>query len=270
MNNVPPTGAPWIETTQISFSHGARPVIHDLNLSLSPGRHYIIAGPNGAGKSTLLDLIANLRRPDAGRIAVMGRPLPDYDPPSLARVIALAQQEFNLGFSFTVRELVAMGRRPYLGRWGRMNVTDHAAVDAALARLHLEPLSARPVTALSGGERRRCVVARTLAQATPIVLFDEPCAGLDVAQALAVMAVARDLAERGGLTVTISHDLNLAAAFGHEIIFLKDGRVAASGPVETVFTADVLSEIYETPARVRRDDFTDAPAVSFRRADAPC
>lgn len=265
----PAAAGPWIAARGLGFAYGARPVLEEIDLDLRPGRHYIIAGPNGAGKSTLLDLLANLKRPAAGSLSVMGRPIGDYGPGSLARTLALAPQEFRLDFSFTVREVVAMGRRPFLGRWGVMGENDHRVVDEALAGLHLEPLAGRTVTALSGGERRRCVVARALAQTTPIVLLDEPAAGLDVGQAMSLMSVARGLAESGKLVVTVGHDLNLAAMFGHEIIFLQDGRLVAGGPVEDVFTGENLSRIYGTPARVRRDDFSGALAVSFRERDLP-
>ncbi|MCD8138525.1 MAG: ABC transporter ATP-binding protein [Planctomycetaceae bacterium] len=235
-----------------------------MDLDLRPGRHYILAGPNGAGKSTLLDILAGLRRPASGEVTLDGRILPEYDPPELARRLALAPQEYNLNFAFTVREIAAMGRRPYLGRWGVLGEDDRRAVDDALACLHLGDLAAKPVTALSGGERRRVVVARALAQATPVLLLDEPVAGLDIAQALAVMSLAKRLAEAGRLVLTVSHDLTLAAAYGHELIFLKRGEIVAAGPVATVFTDRVLEEVYETPAAVRFDEFSGSLSATFR------
>lgn len=265
MNDFPfGSDTPWIAAKGLGFAYGARNVLEGVDLDLRPGRHYIVAGPNGAGKSTLLDLLANLKRPAGGTLSIMGRPVGAYEPGGLARTLALAPQEYRLDFSFTVREVVAMGRRPFLGRWGVMDEEDHRIVDAALADLRLGELAGRTVTALSGGERRRCVVARALAQTTPVVLLDEPAAGLDIAQAMSLMAVARELAERGRLVVTVGHDLNLAAMFGHEIIFLRDGRLVAQGPVGDVFTGENISTIYDTPARVRRDDFSGALSVSFR------
>lgn len=264
MPERPPAGAPWIRVREVSFAYGVRDVLTDIDLALHPGRHYVVAGPNGAGKSTLLNLIAALRRPTAGSIDVMGDAVATLARAELARRIALAPQEYRLNFPFTIREIVAMARKPYLGRWGRLGAEDWRVVDEAVGLVRLEAIADKPVTALSGGERRRCVVARALAQATPILLLDEPTAGLDVAQALAVMALARRLAENGSLVVTVSHDLNLAACYGHELVFLKAGRVTAAGPVEAVFTDDVLSAVYETGARVRRDDFGGGLAVSFR------
>lgn len=260
---------PWLRVDGVDFFHGRQKVLNHVDLELHPGRHYILAGPNGAGKSTLLDCLSRLRSPAAGSITLMDKPLVAYAPLELACRLALAPQEYNLNFAFTVREVAAMGRRPYLGRWGVLGREDGERVDAALAALHMEPLAGKPVTALSGGERRRCVVARALAQDTPVLLLDEPVAGLDIAQALAVMALARRMVEAGRLVVTVSHDLNLAAAYGHELIFLKDGLIEACGPVAEVFTDEILSRIYETPARVRLDDFSGSLAVSFSTLDGP-
>lgn len=269
MIDYPRVAGPWISVRDLGFSHGAHAVLRDIAFDLHSGRHYIIAGPNGAGKSTLLDILSKLKRPAAGKLRILERDAAEYSPGELARIMALAPQEFRLNFSFSIREIVAMGRRPYLDRWGRMNAEDARIVDRALRDTHLDAIAGRAVTALSGGERRRCIVARALAQTTPILLFDEPDSGLDIAQSLSVMALARKLAENGALVVTVSHDLNLAARYGHEFIFLKNGMLAASGPVEETFTNAVLSNIYETEARVGRDALSGGLTVSFRMRDDP-
>ena len=261
-------GGPWITARGLGFSHGPQRVLREVDLDFYPGRHYILAGPNGAGKSTLLDLMANLKKPGEGGIMVLGRPMPDYAPLELARTLALAPQDFRLNFSFSVREVVAMGRRPYLGRWGRLTAEDYQTVDSAIAALNLEDLAHKPVTALSGGERQRVVAARTLAQATPILLLDEPTAGLDIAHGLALMALARRQAEEGALVITVTHDLNLAATFGHEFVFLKKGRLVAAGPTDRAFTSEVLQSVYDAEARVAWDGFAGGPAASFRSAAA--
>ena len=260
----PPESHPWVEVRELSFSHGPQEVLARVSLNFYPGRHYILAGPNGAGKSTLMDLLSGLKKPAGGGIMVRGRPMGDYSPLELARCLALAPQDFRLNFAFTVREVVAMGRRPYLGRWGRLGPEDHQAVDQALLALNLEELAGKSVTALSGGERQRVVAARAVAQATPIILLDEPTAGLDVAHGLALMELARQKAAEGRLVITVTHDLNLAAAFGHEFVFLKKGRLMAEGPPDRAFTSDILAQVYEAEARVAPDDFAGGLAASFR------
>lgn len=257
--------SPWIRTDGVGFFHGRQRVLDGVRLDLRRGRHYIVTGPNGAGKTTLLDILAGLKTPASGSVAVMEKPLAARTARERARLLSFAPQDSALDFAFTVREAVAMGRRPYLGRWGVLEQADRDAVERALRRLHLENLADKFVTALSGGERRRCVVARAVAQETPVLLLDEPTAGLDVAQALSLMHLAKSLAEeQGRLVVTVTHDLNLASVYGHELIFLKNGGIEASGPVAEVFREDVLSRVYDADARIRHDDFAGGPAVSFR------
>lgn len=260
----PAAPAPWLTVSNLGFFHGAQEVLSGVELEFLPSRHYILAGPNGAGKSTLLDLLANLKKPASGGIMVRGRPMNDFSPLDLARALALAPQDFRLNFSFTVREVVAMGRRPYLGRWGRLTANDYAAVDRAIEAVDLGALVHKSVTALSGGERQRVVAARALAQETPILLLDEPTSGLDVAHGLALMDLARRRAEAGTLVITVTHDLNLAAPFAHEFVFLKKGRLVAAGDTENTFTGEILGMVYETGARVARNDFAGGPAASFR------
>lgn len=245
------------------FSYAGRPVLQGVTLRLQAGRHYVLAGPNGAGKSTLLGLCAGLRQPDRGHVCVGGHPAAEQTPPDLARVLALAPQEYAAGFDFTVREVTAMGRRPHIGRWGMLGPADHAAVDEALREVHMDALADRVFTTLSGGERRRCIVARALAQSTPVLLLDEPTAGLDIAHALRVMDAARKRARSGVCVLSVSHDLNLAAAWADELIFLKDGQIAAQGPVDDVCTQSVLSDIYQTRIAVQTCPLTGRPAVSF-------
>ncbi len=264
MTGPPMTAIPWLEVRGVTFRHGAQAALADISLKFWPGRHYILAGPNGAGKSTLLDLLAGLKKAAEGSIMVHGRAMGEYEAPELARILALAPQEFHINFAFTVRELAAMGRRPYLGRWGRLSPEDYAVVDRSLEAVGLSALAHKPVTALSGGERQRVVAARVLAQETPVILLDEPTSGLDIAHALALMRLARRRAEEGRLVITVTHDLNLAAAFGHEFVFLKNGLVAAAGPTELVFTDEILGQVYEAEARVSPDDFSGGLSASFR------
>ncbi|MDR0356322.1 MAG: ABC transporter ATP-binding protein [Deltaproteobacteria bacterium] len=256
---------PWLEARDLNFSHGSRQVIKNLNLAFCPNRHYILAGPNGAGKSTALDLLSRLKIGDSGQVGLMGRDILRYDSRDLAKLIALAPQNSNFNFAFTVREVVRLGRRPHLDRWGRLKEEDHRIVEKAMEDLNLGHLADKPVTKLSGGEAQRVVLARTLAQDCPIVLLDEPTNSLDVAQALELMAILRRIAESGRLVVTVSHDLALAATFAHEIVFLKDGGLTAAGPRDEILTSELLAEVFEAEAQVRTDEFVGGLSISFRR-----
>jgi iron complex transport system ATP-binding protein len=256
---------PLLSTKNLSFSHGPREAVKDISLNFFPGSHYVLAGPNGAGKSTFLDLLSGLRKPHQGRIILAGQDLNGYRTPQLARLISLAPQSSNFNFAFTVREVVGLGRRPYLGRFGRLGPDDHRSIEEALERLNLTHLAEKSVTGLSGGEAQRVVLARTLAQATPIMLLDEPTSNLDVAQSLDFMEILRESATKGTLVVTVSHDLSLATTYANEIIFLKEGELAAAGPREATLTPELLSQVFSAEAAVRKDEFTGGLTLSFRR-----
>jgi iron complex transport system ATP-binding protein len=239
--------------------------VSGLTLDFLPGRHYVLAGPNGAGKSTVLDLLSRLKAPEEGAVLVFGREAGLYPPAELARALALAPQNFQFGFAFTVREIVSLGRRPYLGRWGRLSPEDKLTVEGAIDFLNLRHLADKPVTALSGGEAQRVVLARTLAQATPIILLDEPTASLDVSQALDLMDRVRVLTrEEGALVVTVTHDLHLAAVYADELILMKRGCLAAAGPLAEVLNPSLLWEVFEAEAEVRPDVFSGGLSITFR------
>jgi iron complex transport system ATP-binding protein len=263
-----PAPLPILKVTNLSFSHGTTRVVNRVNLDFYPGRHYVMAGPNGAGKSTLLDLLSHLKVPGEGGISLFGKDSGAYEPLELAKLLALAPQNFQFNFSFTVREIVSLGRRPYLGRWGRLEEEDYRVVERAIDFLNLRALAGKLVTALSGGEAQRVVLARTLAQATPIVLLDEPTASLDVAQALDLMARVKALTrEQNTLVITVTHDLHLAAVFADEMIFLKKGNLVAAGPLRETMTPELLREVFDAEALVKADEFTGGLNISFRHGE---
>jgi iron complex transport system ATP-binding protein len=259
-----PDGPPWLRAENLEFSHGTQKVLRNVNLDFFPGRHYAVLGPNGAGKSTLLDVLSRLSRPAAGVVRLLGKSIAGYPRRDLAKIVALAPQEYRFDFPFTIREVARMGRRPHLGRWGLLDDADRRRADEAVAAVNLQAIADKPMTALSGGERRRAVVARAIAQDTRVLLLDEPTSGLDVSQALSVMALAKRTAEAGRLVVTVSHDLDLASAFCHEAVFLKNGKVIANGPIAESFSDSVLSDVYDAEARLRPDDFRGGLTASFR------
>jgi iron complex transport system ATP-binding protein len=253
-----------IKITGLTFDYGPQGALKEVSHLFRPGRLYFLAGPNGAGKSTLLSVLARLNTPQKGQILINSQPISGLTDRALAGLIALAPQKFNFTLPFTVREIVAMGRRPYLGRWGLLSAKDHEIVENSLNVLNLDHLARRPVTALSGGEAQRVVVARTLAQTTPAVLMDEPTANLDVAQSLELMSLLKTLAEEGRTVVVVSHDLSLAAVYAQEMLFLKNGRLVAAGPLAETMTPELLETVFEAEARVGNDDFTGGLALSFR------
>lgn len=248
----------------VHFAYGDKAALHGIDLALVPGRFYGLVGPNGCGKTTLLDLLMANRQPQQGRVRLDGQPVGAQGRRSLARQVALVPQDFAIPFAFTALEVVLMGRHPYLPRFGAPTTADLMIAEAAMAALDIAVLRERPVTELSGGEKQRVVVARALTQQTPILLLDEATSNLDIRHALTIFQVARERVRQGGTVIAVVHNLNLAAAFCDEIIFLHQGRVAAAGPTAATLTSATIAEVFGVESRVARDDFGGTLQVSFR------
>ncbi|MDG4476705.1 ABC transporter ATP-binding protein [Thiovibrio frasassiensis] len=249
----------------VSFSYGTTPALVGLDITLKPGRFYGIVGPNGCGKTTFLDLLTGGKSPDRGRVSFMDRPVAAYRRRDLARLVALVPQDFGIDFAFTVQEVVLMGRHPHIGRFASPAVEDWRQVEAAMAAIGISHFKDRFVNELSGGEKQRVVVARALAQQTPYLLFDEATSSLDVRYTMQIFNVARNLVKEEGRTViAVIHNLNLAAAYCDEIIFMQGGKVAACGPTETVLEAALIKKVFGVESRVGFDQFSNTQQISFR------
>ncbi|GAA0482669.1 ABC transporter ATP-binding protein [Microbacterium aurantiacum] len=232
----------------VTKTHGALVAVDDVTLDIRPGVTAII-GPNGAGKSTLLAAVGRLVGTDAGAIAVDGRDVARTRTREIARLLAILRQDNHLAIRLSVEDLVAYGRFPHGGS-GR-TPEDRAHVERAIALLDLEAVRTRFLDELSGGQRQRAFVAMAIAQDTAHLLLDEPLNNLDPRHAVGLLRLVRELAAERGLTVVVVlHDINVAAQFADDVIAMRDGRVVHHGPVTEVVTAEKLSALYETPARV--------------------
>lgn len=205
-------------------------VLRDVNLRLAPGAFTALVGPNGAGKSSLLRALAGLRAPAAGAALLDGREVASWPLRARARMLGFLPQEVTPAFAFTVREAVALGER-VAGR-----PTGARALDAVGA----SALAARRLDALSGGERRRVLVASVLAQEPRWLLLDEPTAMLDVHHQADLFRLLRRLAAEGLGVLCATHDLNAAARFCDRMILLDRGGVAADGAPDAVLRAPAL------------------------------
>jgi len=223
-----------------------RPVLSGLRLDVIPGSFLGIVGPNGAGKSTLLHLLSGALRPDRGRVLLDGRPLSAWRRRDAARRIAVVPQSEPSSFSWRVRDMVMMGRTPWIdGVWTAESLGDQRAVDRALEAVGIAHLADRGLDEISGGERQMVLVARALAQEPSVLLLDEPTASLDLAHRQRVMRLISGLNAEEGLTViAVTHDLNLAALYCGRIAVLAEGRIAAEGTPVEIMQSDLLAEVY--------------------------
>jgi iron complex transport system ATP-binding protein len=248
-----------LNVESVAYGYGREPLFSDVSFEAAPGTVLGILGPNGAGKSTLLRLLGGRFRPRSGRVCVDGRPVRDLAPEPRARLVAMVPQNPAAHFGFTVEELVAMGRRPYVGLLGRFGQDDRTAVEEALAAAGLSGLRGRSLTRLSGGETQLAFVARALAQQPRLLLLDEATSNLDIRHVAAILSVLRRrVSERGLAVVAVMHDVNLALGFCDRIAFLSDGRLTGPGIPRELVTADVLARVYGVASdtlRVHPDPF---------------
>ena len=208
--------------------YGRETVVAVPRLELAPGTLTVILGPNGAGKSTLLRTLAGLQRPLSGGVSVGGDDLGALPGRERARRVAFLPQEEASVFPTTAYETVAIGREPYaLGL--AETPEDHAAIAAALDRVGMLERRDERLDRLSGGQRRRVLIARALAQETPAILLDEPAAHLDVRHAQEVVGVLRSLRGTGRTVVATFHEINLALGCADRVLVLGEGRVAFDG-----------------------------------------
>ena len=230
-----------LEARAVAFRYDDREVLAGIDLALHAGEVVGLVGANGAGKSTLLRVLAGLRAPSAGGVWLDGAPIARLDRREAARRIALLPQSVSIELPFTVREIVAMGRTPHVGRFAPLAPADRDAIDEAMRAADVAALAARPITEISDGERQRCLLARAFAQRAGVLLLDEPTASLDLRHAFTLMRAVRERVARGGAALAAMHDLGLAARTCDRIVVLAAGRVIADGPPSRALAPEVLA-----------------------------
>ena len=244
-----------LETRDLAFSYADDPSqnpfrLESVSFSLPPGGLLGVLGPNGSGKSTLLRLLCGLLSPQGGRIVLAGEDTAGWSAKKTAQRAALVPQEMSTLFPVTVEQFVALGRHPHSGLFG-WGGDGGRVVENALADTDLLPLRHRLVSHLSGGERRRALLARALAQEPRILLLDEPTAHLDPRHQVELLRlIERGRREKGLAVVAVLHDVNLAAAWCPRLLILKNGRPVAEGKTEDIFSGALLETAYDVPAKV--------------------
>jgi len=243
-----------LHAADLGFAYDTtRPVLSGVSVEVSRGALVGVLGPNGSGKTTLLALLAGMRRPTSGQITFDGRPLTAFTRRQLATRIAIVPQETHLAFDYTVLEMVLMGRHPHLGLFEVEGPADMAAAREALAAVGASHLEDRDFMTLSGGEKQRVVIASALAQATDVLLLDEPTSSLDLGAQLEIAELLRTLNETRGVTIVVStHDLALASGVCRELVLLRRGGVVAAGATADVLTGPNVRALYDVDADVHR------------------
>ena len=261
-----------IRLDNVSFQYAERPVLDGVSFDVRRGDFLSILGPNGCGKSTLLRLMTGILKPQQGALFLDDRPLSGFHRKDLARLIGYVPQETAWLFPFTVMEVVLMGRTPYLHAWGFEAERDLEIARYALQQTDVLHLENKPITAISGGERQRVLIARALAQEPALLLLDEPNAHLDLYHQIEVFRILQRQREQQGTTVvSVSHDLNLAAAFSSTLVLMTErspgtgNHVAACGPPAEVLTESSIQQVFHADVQVDRMKGSDTVRVSFDR-----
>lgn len=246
----------------ITVAYAAHPVLHDVSFEINRGDLAVVLGPNGAGKTTLLRTIAKVVSPKAGLVLLDGFDIANMPVSRLMRTLSVVPQSEGSIFSFTVQDIVAMGRTPHLSPLASLSRKDWQIVREAMELTDVWELRERLFTELSGGERRRVLIAKALAQEPQLLLLDEPTANLDLHYQLEVIELLQRLNREKGITVlAVLHDLNLAAMLGRGFILMHHGRIYAMGSAEEVLTPQNIQRVYGVPVVVTRHPLNGKPII---------
>lgn len=252
-----------LTATELSVSIGTRRILDRISFAGCRGEMIGVIGPNGAGKSTLLRALLGLVPVDGG-LDLDGRNAWRLHRRARARLMSYLPQDVDTGWPITAREVVALGREPHIGAFGRFGAEDRRTVERAMAACDVTDLADREATSLSAGERARVLMARALAVNAPLLLVDEPTAALDPFHQLSVMEVLRAYADDGRLVLAALHDLSLAARFCDRLLLIDQGRLIANGGVDEVLSESNLRDVYRIEAR-RGSDGDIAFILPWRR-----
>jgi len=220
-------------------------IITDANLSLSGGGITCLLGANGAGKSTLLRTISGLQPPLAGKIIIDGRDITEISRHDMARLISVVYTERTHAGALTVEETVALGRQPYTGFFGRLSADDRRIVARSLVAVGISNLASRFMATLSDGERQKVMIARALAQQTPVIILDEPTSFLDVASRLELMDLLSRMATQQGKAVLLStHDVANALAIASFLWLITPDRHMVCGTPEAIIQSGGMDRVF--------------------------
>lgn len=260
--------APLLVVSEVGYRVNGHDLLRAISLTANSGELVGLIGPNGAGKSTLLRVIMGLLRGATGTILLAGKPLTAYSPRQIAQLIAYVPQITALEFPFSVRQIVLMGRNPYLSRFALEAERDRKIAERAMQRTHTQAFADRLIGTLSGGERQRVLIARALTQEPKLLLLDEPTANLDLQHQLGIFELVKTLVTQDNLAALAAvHDLELAARYCDRLVLLHEGRVWAAGAPDEVLSAANLRAAYGIEGRSYRDPITGHLRLSVLSQD---
>ncbi len=253
----------------VSFSYDDGPsndelIIKEFSASFSSGSFYSVIGPNGSGKTTLIDLISGFLKPLSGRIEIDSTPVFSFSKKNLAKFISIVSQDHSINFPFCVKDIILMGRHPYISRFSLPSAKDIQKVEKIMDVCCISHLQDRKINELSGGERQRCVFARALCQETPILLLDEAFSNMDIHHTLQMLQLVKhSVRENNRIVVSVFHDLNLASSWSDNILVLKEGALMAFGSSAEVLTQEIVKDVFMVDSIVEYNKHIQAKQVYY-------
>ena len=225
--------------------------LNNINLEISDGDFLSILGPNGSGKSTLIKLITGYLEPQSGDISFNDYPINSYKRKDIAKEIAYVPQIPTSIYPFSVYEIIAMGRFPYLSMSGFENSNDKKIVNDVIELMELSDLANKGINEISGGEAQRAFIGRALVQQPKILLLDEPNAHLDIKHQISIFNLLKKLNYNEGITiVTVMHDLNLTSLYSSRVVMLKNGKIFLDGKVNEVLIPENIKSVFEVDVEI--------------------
>ena len=250
-----------IRADNLYVGYQGKVILGDVSFHVGEGEIVGLIGPNGAGKSTLLKTLRGILPILSGSSALMGEDIGPLSAKSFARRVAYLQQHVEMTFAYTARDVVLAGRYPYLSWWHQEKADDHAIAEACMAYTGVSELADKPLHAMSGGQRQRVLLAKVLAQQTPILFLDEPATGLDIIYQEEIFRFCRELCAAGKTVLLVAHELSLAARFCSRLLLVGRGTILADGTPQEVLTDELLSKAYGAPVRVVENPLTHHPEI---------
>ena len=257
-----------IKVSNLFYSYSDKPVLDDISFAIERNDFVGVIGPNGAGKSTLLKCLCGYLKDYQGDIFLNNILLSDYTSLDRARQVSVVVQQPHFEFDFTIRDVVLMGKYPYLGFWQNYTDKQIAQTDLILKELNIGNLSDRYLGELSGGEFQLVMIARALNQDTDLLLFDEPASHLDIHHQIRIFSLLQQQNQKKSKTIfAVSHNINLAAEFCNKILMLDNGRIIAFGKTDEVLKKEILRQIFHVPIEVIKNPFTGKPNVLYNYSE---
>lgn len=258
------------QASDIWFRVRDKVILQDINITMQPGTFTAIVGPNGAGKSTLLKTLAFEHSTFQGTVTINGKTAKSYSPKALSMVRAVLPQHSQMQFSFTVDQIVRLGRHAH-----KSTQSENTKITNEVMELtSVTDFKDRNYMTLSGGEKQRVQLARVLAQVWEetvyprYILLDEPTSSLDIAQQQHIFSLAKQVCERNIGVLAIVHDLNQAVQFADQLLFMKDGKITASGEAQKVFTKSNIEDTFCCRVSLYHDPCNNCPYIIPERMEA--